>query len=81
MSARLSSAAKSNPNRWPGIHQVGQKLALVATEPEEDIPAAAHDATIVILPERVVVSDASLGALLRVERGKQSLCERVQPRP
>ena len=54
----------------PGVHQVSQNLPLVAAEPEEDVPAAAHNAAIVILPERVIVGDASLGALLRVERGK-----------
>jgi hypothetical protein len=61
----------------PGIHQVSQNLPLVAAEPEQDVPAAAHDAAIVILPQRVVVGDASLSALLRVERGQQTLCERV----
>ena len=61
----------------PGIHQVSQNLPLVAAEPEQDVPAAAHDAAIVILPERMVVGDAGLRALLRVERGIQPLCERV----
>ncbi len=63
----------------PRIHQVRQDLPLTAAEPEEDVPAAAHDAAIVILAERMIVGDARVGALLRVERGKQPPCERVHP--
>lgn len=50
----------------------------MAAEPEQDVAPAADHTSVVILPQRVVVGDARLGALLRIERRKQLASERIQ---
>ena len=61
-----------------GIQKVGQQSSLTTAEAEEDVAAAAPDAAVVVLPQRMIVGHTGLGALLRVQRGIQLAGERVE---
>ena len=59
------------------MHQIRQDAALVPAETEHDLATASPYAAVVVLPQRMVVRDAAVLALLRIERLVQLPRKRV----
>src|SRR5215471_13625586 len=60
-----------------GIQKVGQSLPLAPVEAQENRTSSTPDTTVVVLPKRMIVSDACIGTLSIVEAGVEIPCKNI----
>jgi hypothetical protein len=65
----LFGNARTPVRRKTAVQKISQNLPLTAVEAQENRPASAPDAAVMVLPERMIVSDACFGALSIVQTG------------